>query len=152
VLQDLQGLGSLTTIWYHLSDTWDRYILTDMHPTGVHLTGVHLTGVHLTGVHLTGVHLTGVHLTGVHLTGVHLTGAHLIGAHLTQARISQAYVFRSRPYLSRRARIMSPTDKPSNYVPRYNVSGHLLSMGHLSSWVTFVTGFPDAKDGSTHLI
>jgi hypothetical protein len=23
VLHDLQGLGSLTTIWGHLSDTWD---------------------------------------------------------------------------------------------------------------------------------
>ena len=24
MLHDLQGLGSLTTIWGHLSDTWDK--------------------------------------------------------------------------------------------------------------------------------
>ena len=25
MLHDLQGLGSLTTIWRHFSDTWDMY-------------------------------------------------------------------------------------------------------------------------------
>ena len=30
MLHDLQGLGSLTTIWGHLSDTWDRIFLCSL--------------------------------------------------------------------------------------------------------------------------
>jgi hypothetical protein len=57
------------------------------------------------------------------LTGVYLTGAHII--HLLQKCISRWRVSQKRSifeaarmYLSRRARIVSPADKPSNYVPR----------------------------------
>jgi hypothetical protein len=35
VLHDLQGLGSLTTIWGHLSDTWDRSLLNLHHHDSV---------------------------------------------------------------------------------------------------------------------
>jgi hypothetical protein len=49
-----------------------------------------------------------VHACEMHACEMHAYEMHAYGMH--------AY---DRPYLSRRARIMSPADKPSNYVPRY---------------------------------